>query len=270
MIFQLSQSFSRLLRTQITIGSRSFELEEQYDPRDFGRNLILKYGQVMKLITLLLASFFIGPVLAEGAKAETPFSKPPSSREIRQQFDVISDDWATIPDIVRLTVRVSQDQNFFDRPAGETALAIRIGRWLHEDIPPKDETRLEKSVRLNRPSETSVAIGEALSHEEILDWFINEVPMGQGCYGIPESAMAYFGKTIAELRLEEIAYLVASIGSPERFHPYKSHDQAIKRRNFLLLTMMAKDGLIPIEEAQNAADAPLSARNPLGTCRTNN
>jgi penicillin-binding protein 1A len=167
-------------------------------------------------------------------------------------------------------VRVSQDQNFFRRPARESALAIRIGRWLHEDIPPIGETKLERSIRLNRPSETSIAIGDALSHEEILDWFINEVPMGQGCYGIPEAAMAYFGKTTAELRLEEIAYLAASIGSPERFHPHKSRDQAMKRRNYLLLSMMAKDGLISIEEAQHAAEAPLATRNPLGTCGPNN
>jgi penicillin-binding protein 1A len=141
---------------------------------------------------------------------------------------------------------------------------------LHEDLPPKGETRLEKSIRLNRPSKTSVAIGNALYHEEILDWFINQVPMGQGCYGIPEAAMAYFGKTIAELRLEEIAYLAASISSPERSHPHQSRDQAIERRNFLLLSMMAKDGLISIEEAQRAAGAPLAARNPLGTCGPNN
>lgn len=225
---------------------------------------------MMRFITLFLTSTLLGTILADRAKAETPFSKPPSSGEIRQQFDGASEDWTTIPDIVRLTVRVSQDQNFFNRPAGETALAVRMGRWLHEDIPPKGETSLEKSIRLNRQSETSDAIGDALSHEEILDWFINEVPMGQGCYGTPEAAMAYFGKTIAELRLEEIAYLAVSIGSPERFHPHKSHDQAIRRRNFLLLSMMAKDGLIPIEEAQHAADAPLAARNPLGTCRPKN
>jgi membrane peptidoglycan carboxypeptidase len=82
--------------------------------------------------------------------------------------------------------------------------------------------------------------------------------------------MAYFGKTTAELRLEEIAYLAASIGSPERFHPHKSRDQAMKRRNYLLLSMMAKDGLISIEEAQHAAEAPLATRNPLGTCGPNN
>jgi hypothetical protein len=83
---------------------------------------------MMRSIALLLTSTLLGTILADQAKAETLFSKPPSPREIRQQFDGTSDDWATIPDIVRLTVRLSQDQNFFSRSAGETALAVRIRR----------------------------------------------------------------------------------------------------------------------------------------------
>lgn len=221
----------------------------------------------MRFFLLLLMSLCLGPILPDVAKADPLFSSPPEPGEIRQLFDHLSSDWTKTPDTVRLTVRTAQDQNFFHRPAGETSIAIQIGKWLHTPAPIEGETRLEKSRRLNRPSETSLAIGAALSHDEILEWFINSVPMGQGCKGIPAAAMAYFGRSVDDLRLEESAYLAVIIGRPERYHPHTSRDPATKRRNFLLLSMLAKDGLVPHDTAQQAANTPLIARNPLGTCK---
>ncbi len=114
-------------------------------------------------------------------------------------------------------------------------------------------------------SEASIAIGEALSHYEVLDWYGNQVFLGQSCFGFAGAAIAYFGKPIEDLRLEETAYLAALPKAPMLFHPVRSSDRAVERRNFVL-SEMSKAGFVSEREAESARQTPLVVNRPLVSC----
>ena len=76
---------------------------------------------------------------------------------------------------------------------------------------------------------------------------------------------AYFGKSVDELSLEESAYLAALPKGPNLFHPVRSYDRAVERRNFVL-SQMLKAGFISDDEAAAASQTDITVRGPLGRC----
>ena len=104
-----------------------------------------------------------------------------------------------------------------------------------------------------------------LSHEEILDWYANEIFFGQSCYGVAGAAEAYFGKSVEVLNSGESAYLAGVVKSPVLFHPDRSYERALERRNFVL-TEMRDAGFLSAAEVATASAAPLVFRDPLGQC----
>ncbi len=78
---------------------------------------------------------------------------------------------------------------------------------------------------------------------EILEMYINRVPLGNGTHGIEAAARYYFQKRAMDLNLYESALLVGSIPSPNRWN-YENHKKtAIKRAN-LVLKVMKQQGYI--------------------------
>ena len=94
---------------------------------------------------------------------------------------------------------------------------------------------------------------------------MNRVFLGQGCSGVAGAAEAYFGKPVAALAVQEVAYLAILPKAPVVFHPERAGDKALERRNWLL-GEMAEAGLIPADVAETAVDLPLGVQEPLGTC----
>lgn len=57
------------------------------------------------------------------------------------------------------------------------------------------------------------------SKEEILEWYINIMPMGGLLYGVKSAAEDYFGKELDELNLRECAVLVGMTNAPTMYNP---------------------------------------------------
>jgi len=77
--------------------------------------------------------------------------------------------------------------------------------------------------------------------------------------------MVYFGKSAADLNLEEIAYLAALPKAPSLFHPVRSRDRAIERRDFILMEMR-NAGFISGDETDRAMQTALNVHDPLVRC----
>lgn len=77
--------------------------------------------------------------------------------------------------------------------------------------------------------------------------------------------MAYFGRPVVDLKLEEIAYLAALPKAPVHFHPVRSYDRAVERRNFVLSEML-EAGFISDDEAESAIQTALIVSVPLERC----
>ena len=55
--------------------------------------------------------------------------------------------------------------------------------------------------------------------EEILEYYLNTIYLGQGCYGVQTAAEFYFGKDVSELDVAECASLIAITNNPSIYGP---------------------------------------------------
>ncbi len=99
-------------------------------------------------------------------------------------------------------------------------------------------------------------IDSALTKDEILNIYLNQIYLGAGAYGVEAAARTYFNKHVWELTLPEAALIAGLTPAPSRYNPLKNPDLALKRRAYVL-RRMAEEGYITLEQARKAARAPL-------------
>jgi penicillin-binding protein 1A len=99
----------------------------------------------------------------------------------------------------------------------------------------------------------------ALTKDQILNLYLNQIYFGHLRYGVEEAALYYFGKHASQLTVAEAAVLAGTVQQPERINPVTSMTGARKRQGYVL-GQMVKHGLLP----QPAADAALKAPIVLG------
>ncbi len=106
----------------------------------------------------------------------------------------------------------------------------------------------------------SYRMEDALTKDEILELYLNEIYLGAGAYGVAAASMKYFGRTLDELTVEQAAYLASLPKAPSNYHPVRDHDAAVSRRNWVI-SRMIEDGHITAEAGVVALAAPLEAPN---------
>jgi penicillin-binding protein 1A len=97
---------------------------------------------------------------------------------------------------------------------------------------------------------------KAISKDKILELYLNDIFLGQRAYGVAAAALTYFGKDLASLSIEEVAYLASLPKAPNNYHPIKQKDRALARRNWVI-GRMKEDGYINSLEAETAQKQPL-------------
>ena len=86
--------------------------------------------------------------------------------------------------------------------------------------------------------------------DQILEWYINQVPFGINIYGAEEAANTYFKKPLKDISLEEAATLAAIIQLPSYYSPYGSHVDELMGRKDYVLKRMAQENFITEEVAE--------------------
>lgn len=100
--------------------------------------------------------------------------------------------------------------------------------------------------------------------DEILELYMNIVPMTGNIYGVGAASEVYFGKAADELTLAEAATIVGITNSPSKYNPYLHPEECLKRRNTVLYAMH-EDGAISDEEYGRAKIQPLEVVPAAGT-----
>jgi penicillin-binding protein 1A len=101
-------------------------------------------------------------------------------------------------------------------------------------------------------------IEEDLSKAEILELYLNKIYLGHRAYGVGAAAQVYYGKTVDELELAQIAMIAGLPKAPSRLNPLANPTRAIERRNYVL-GRMRELGHISEQEYQDASNEPVSA-----------
>ena len=112
---------------------------------------------------------------------------------------------------------------------------------------------------------TALDFDKTYSKEQILEWYLNYIYLGEGCYGVATAAQNYFGKELSELDLAECASLISITNNPTIYGPYsdavftnsetgeqKTARDKNKERQELVLWSMLDQGYITQEEYDEA------------------
>lgn len=106
--------------------------------------------------------------------------------------------------------------------------------------------------------------------EEVLEWYLNTIYLGQGCAGVQSAARTYFGKDVSKLTTAECASLISITNNPSLYDPYISMERN-RKRQLIVLSEMQKQGYLTEEEYQAAAEQDMvftsvSLSDELFTC----
>ncbi|MDR0889049.1 MAG: transglycosylase domain-containing protein [Oscillospiraceae bacterium] len=113
----------------------------------------------------------------------------------------------------------------------------------------------EDDVTVNRKMQEifrALAVEERYSKKEIMEWYLNTIYLGEGCYGVQSAAQVYFAKDVSELTTAECASLIAITNNPSIFDPYINEENN-RNRQLTILSEMYSQGYIPTEKAYTAA-----------------
>lgn len=91
---------------------------------------------------------------------------------------------------------------------------------------------------------------------DILEWYLNYVYFGQGCYGISTAADTYFGKDVQNLTLAECACIAGITNLPTKYDPF-INEESNKERQEIILYEMYDQGYISYEEYTQAKNEKL-------------
>jgi penicillin-binding protein 1A len=119
----------------------------------------------------------------------------------------------------------------------------------------------EKSYR-RKVSEAVLAwrLEQSLSKQEVLELYMNYVYLGSGNYGVEAAAQDYFGIAASALAPEQAALLAGMVPAPSRYSPRVNPELATARRN-LVLSLMAEEGYLTVEDAAALQEASLNLRS---------
>jgi penicillin-binding protein 1A len=99
-------------------------------------------------------------------------------------------------------------------------------------------------------------IEDVLNKQQILELYLNEIPLGRQSFGVQAASRAYFEKDVGELQLHEAAFLSILPKAPETYGRAKNAGLAVERRNWVL-DQMVKNGWATSEQADAAKAQPL-------------
>jgi penicillin-binding protein 1A len=102
-------------------------------------------------------------------------------------------------------------------------------------------------------------IEHSLSKDQILELYINQIYLGQRAYGFGAASQIYFGKSLEQLTLGEMAMLAGLPKAPSLYNPI-ANPQRAKQRQQYVLRRMSELGYISAAQYDEALKAPLRAR----------
>ena len=139
------------------------------------------------------------------------------------------------------------------RPAGASTITQQVAKNFLLSSELSYIRKLKEAILATR-------MEQAFTKDHILELYLNEIYLGNRSYGVAAAALNYFGKSLNELTIEEMAYLAALPKGPNNYNPKTKYDAAIARRNWVI-DRMVEDEYITPDEGAAAKQKPLVTIN---------
>ena len=176
-----------------------------------------------------------------------------------------------IPNVVAQAFIASEDRRFYEhdgidyRSIGRAALANlssggvvegastitqQLARITFLDLDQSFQRKFKEAILARR-------LEADLGKEKVLERYLNLVYLGAGAYGVADAAWIYFGKTVDELTIAEVALIAGMAPAPSVYSPVVNPVAARQQRN-QVIRRMEDNGAITTAEAQEARQAEIA------------
>ncbi len=250
------------------------------------KNIRKTNGNSVLIIVLLAFVFFlaIGVVYAGILITQLPSPNQLNTRQITQStkiydrtgeillYEIHGEEKRTVipfnemPENLKKATLAAEDDNFYTRPPFDWKAIIRaflvnlkegrivqggstITQQLARNVflsPKKTMDRKIKELIL------AIELESKYSKNEILSFYLNQIPYGSNAYGIEAASLTFFEKKAKDLNLAEAAVLAGLPKAPSYYAPWGNHqDELIKRQRYILDRMIQLN-YITLEEGEKA------------------
>ncbi len=173
-------------------------------------------------------------LLAEfGEKRRIPLSIDNIPQQVKQAFLAAEDDrFEEHPgvDYQGLLRAVINQVLKGDRAQGGSTITMQVARNFFLS---REKTYIRKINEIF----LALKIEEELSKGKILELYLNKIYLGKRAYGVEAAARVYYGKTIDELSLPQVAMIAGLPKAPSTYNPVANPQRALIRRNYVLSRM---------------------------------
>lgn len=235
---------------------------------------------ILSLIAAAVLYFFLAPKLPDTqALKQTQFQIPlriySSENKLMAEFGEkrrIPVEYQEIPQQMIEAFLAAEDDRFYQHPGVDYQGIIRAvysllmtgektqgGSTITMQVARNFFLSSEKTY-LRKLNEIILALEmeQVLTKEEILALYLNKIYLGNRAYGVGAAANVYYGRSISELTLPEMAMIAGLPKAPSRFNPIANPERAMVRRNYVLRRMW-EVGYISEQDYEEAIKAPVSA-----------
>lgn len=173
-----------------------------------------------------------------------------------------------IPNYLKWAVIVAEDASFYQhqgldfKAIGRAVLYdLKLGKFIQGGSTISQQlirsyflTRKKTLERKTREIILTLELERRYQKDQILEWYLNLIPMGGNLYGVEAASQTFFQKNISDISLAEAVTLASVIRAPSYLSPYEPHlDELLARKNYIL-ERMEKAGYITEKEKLEAKE----------------
>jgi 1A family penicillin-binding protein len=169
-----------------------------------------------------------------------------------------------MPDYLKQAVIALEDKNFYKHygidPVGilrSILVDLKIGKPTYGGSTIPQQLIRSTFLTLDKTAERkireiilAIELDRRYPKDEILEWYLNQVPFGQNAYGVEAASQTYFGKSVSKISIAESALLASLIQAPYRLSPYGENKDNLLIRKNLVIDRMKEEGYLSEETAE--------------------
>ena len=201
-------------------------------------------------------------------------------QQLQQMYTTTDRQWASLDEIPQALVDAAvaiEDKRFYEHQGVDWITTVKacLNMFFGGDEQFGGSTITQQFIK-NHTGEKSVTVQRKVMEifraqlfereydkDLIMEYYLNEIYLGRGCYGVKSAAAEYFGKELQNLTVAECASLISITNNPSLFNPYsisvfeykgEERDGAGRNRyrQLNVLSEMHQQGYLTDEEYEEA------------------